>query len=226
MSRWKSSVLHEGEGNIRSVKWRGHLIAWANNMVRARPRLPAARSEPEGPTRALGPRAEMPLPPLPFLRETQGQRDLIQKREEIRLPLAFVRESFPVYSGLCFRGRARGRENSQKMKRRLNNGSAALGMWSESTICLLARGESQRWEARAGFCGSSFTPSIITVLIFRVSSLPRVSWGPGGCFSMTFRRPGIALGIWGIIWQIRGMVATSQNLLCPAGLLPPGSRSR
>ncbi|KAF5912289.1 hypothetical protein HPG69_013457 [Diceros bicornis minor] len=32
MSRWKSSVLHEGEGNIRSVKWRGHLIAWANNM--------------------------------------------------------------------------------------------------------------------------------------------------------------------------------------------------
>lgn len=35
MSRWKSSVLHEGEGNIRSVKWRGHLIAWANNMVQA-----------------------------------------------------------------------------------------------------------------------------------------------------------------------------------------------
>ena len=35
MSRWKSSVLHEGEGNIRSVKWRGHLIAWANNMVHA-----------------------------------------------------------------------------------------------------------------------------------------------------------------------------------------------
>eukprot|EP00069_Balaena_mysticetus_P010653 bmy_20737T0 len=33
MSRWKSSVLHEGEGNIRSVKWRGHLIAWANNMI-------------------------------------------------------------------------------------------------------------------------------------------------------------------------------------------------
>ncbi|XP_025785570.1 vacuolar protein sorting-associated protein 41 homolog [Puma concolor] len=33
MSRWKSCVLHEGEGNIRSVKWRGHLIAWANNMI-------------------------------------------------------------------------------------------------------------------------------------------------------------------------------------------------
>uniref|UniRef100_A0A2K6C4V1 Vacuolar protein sorting-associated protein 41 homolog n=1 Tax=Macaca nemestrina TaxID=9545 RepID=A0A2K6C4V1_MACNE len=32
MNRWKSVVLHEGEGNIRSVKWRGHLIAWANNM--------------------------------------------------------------------------------------------------------------------------------------------------------------------------------------------------
>uniref|UniRef100_A0A2I3GQ95 Vacuolar protein sorting-associated protein 41 homolog n=1 Tax=Nomascus leucogenys TaxID=61853 RepID=A0A2I3GQ95_NOMLE len=32
MNRWKSAVLHEGEGNIRSVKWRGHLIAWANNM--------------------------------------------------------------------------------------------------------------------------------------------------------------------------------------------------
>lgn len=33
MNRWKPSVLHEGEGNIRNVKWRGHLIAWANNMV-------------------------------------------------------------------------------------------------------------------------------------------------------------------------------------------------
>ncbi|KAM6134585.1 vacuolar protein sorting-associated protein 41 homolog isoform 1-T1 [Pterocles gutturalis] len=32
MNRWKLSVLHEGEGNIRNVKWRGHLIAWANNM--------------------------------------------------------------------------------------------------------------------------------------------------------------------------------------------------
>lgn len=33
MNRWKPLVLHEGEGNIRNVKWRGHLIAWANNMV-------------------------------------------------------------------------------------------------------------------------------------------------------------------------------------------------
>lgn len=33
MNRWKPSVLHEGEGNIRNIKWRGHLIAWANNMV-------------------------------------------------------------------------------------------------------------------------------------------------------------------------------------------------
>ncbi|KAJ6662071.1 hypothetical protein lerEdw1_012918 [Lerista edwardsae] len=32
MNRWKPSVLHEGEGNLRSVKWRGNLIAWANNM--------------------------------------------------------------------------------------------------------------------------------------------------------------------------------------------------
>uniref|UniRef100_A0A803SMK4 Vacuolar protein sorting-associated protein 41 homolog n=1 Tax=Anolis carolinensis TaxID=28377 RepID=A0A803SMK4_ANOCA len=32
MNRWKPSILHEGEGNIRSVKWRGNLIAWANNM--------------------------------------------------------------------------------------------------------------------------------------------------------------------------------------------------
>uniref|UniRef100_A0A674H722 Vacuolar protein sorting-associated protein 41 homolog n=1 Tax=Taeniopygia guttata TaxID=59729 RepID=A0A674H722_TAEGU len=32
MNRWKPSVLHEGEGNIRNIKWRGHLIAWANNM--------------------------------------------------------------------------------------------------------------------------------------------------------------------------------------------------
>ncbi|XP_054847633.1 vacuolar protein sorting-associated protein 41 homolog isoform X2 [Eublepharis macularius] len=32
MNRWKPSILHEGEGNIRNVKWRGNLIAWANNM--------------------------------------------------------------------------------------------------------------------------------------------------------------------------------------------------
>uniref|UniRef100_A0A8D2KVP4 Vacuolar protein sorting-associated protein 41 homolog n=1 Tax=Varanus komodoensis TaxID=61221 RepID=A0A8D2KVP4_VARKO len=32
MNRWKPSVLHEGEGNIRNVKWRGNLIAWANSM--------------------------------------------------------------------------------------------------------------------------------------------------------------------------------------------------
>lgn len=47
MSRWKSAVLHEGEGNIRSVKWRGHLIAWANNMVDAQflssERLPSGK---------------------------------------------------------------------------------------------------------------------------------------------------------------------------------------
>ncbi|XP_015273395.1 PREDICTED: vacuolar protein sorting-associated protein 41 homolog [Gekko japonicus] len=32
MSRWKPSILHEGEGTIRNVKWKGNLIAWANNM--------------------------------------------------------------------------------------------------------------------------------------------------------------------------------------------------
>ncbi|KAK7123924.1 hypothetical protein R3I93_022129 [Phoxinus phoxinus] len=32
LNRWKTSVLHEGEGNITNVKWRGNLIAWANNV--------------------------------------------------------------------------------------------------------------------------------------------------------------------------------------------------
>ncbi|XP_048367400.1 vacuolar protein sorting-associated protein 41 homolog [Sphaerodactylus townsendi] len=32
MNRWKPSILHEGEGTIRNVKWKGNLIAWANNM--------------------------------------------------------------------------------------------------------------------------------------------------------------------------------------------------
>ncbi|XP_069469381.1 vacuolar protein sorting-associated protein 41 homolog isoform X2 [Ambystoma mexicanum] len=32
LNRWKTSVLHEGEGSITNVKWRGNLIAWANNM--------------------------------------------------------------------------------------------------------------------------------------------------------------------------------------------------
>ena len=31
--RNKASVLHEGEGNIRTIKWRSSLIAWANDAV-------------------------------------------------------------------------------------------------------------------------------------------------------------------------------------------------
>lgn len=32
LNRWKTSVLHEGEGMITNVKWRANLIAWANNV--------------------------------------------------------------------------------------------------------------------------------------------------------------------------------------------------
>nr|XP_033786133.1 vacuolar protein sorting-associated protein 41 homolog [Geotrypetes seraphini] len=32
LNRWKTFVLHEGEGNITNIKWRGNLIAWANSM--------------------------------------------------------------------------------------------------------------------------------------------------------------------------------------------------
>ncbi|KAM4688354.1 vacuolar protein sorting-associated protein 41 homolog [Discoglossus pictus] len=32
LNRWKTTILHEGEGNITNIKWRGNLIAWANNM--------------------------------------------------------------------------------------------------------------------------------------------------------------------------------------------------
>uniref|UniRef100_A0A673FWU6 Vacuolar protein sorting-associated protein 41 homolog n=1 Tax=Sinocyclocheilus rhinocerous TaxID=307959 RepID=A0A673FWU6_9TELE len=32
LNRWKTSVLHEGEGNITNVKWTANLIAWANNV--------------------------------------------------------------------------------------------------------------------------------------------------------------------------------------------------
>uniref|UniRef100_A0A3Q2X831 VPS41 subunit of HOPS complex n=1 Tax=Hippocampus comes TaxID=109280 RepID=A0A3Q2X831_HIPCM len=34
MNRWKTSLLHEGEGTITNVQWRTNLIAWANNVVR------------------------------------------------------------------------------------------------------------------------------------------------------------------------------------------------
>uniref|UniRef100_A0A3B5QKV9 Vacuolar protein sorting-associated protein 41 homolog n=1 Tax=Xiphophorus maculatus TaxID=8083 RepID=A0A3B5QKV9_XIPMA len=32
LNRWKTVVLHEGEGTITNVKWRVNLIAWANNL--------------------------------------------------------------------------------------------------------------------------------------------------------------------------------------------------
>ncbi|KAG9341613.1 hypothetical protein JZ751_019130 [Albula glossodonta] len=32
LNRWKTVVLHEGEGTITNVKWRANLIAWANNV--------------------------------------------------------------------------------------------------------------------------------------------------------------------------------------------------
>ncbi|XP_072108209.1 vacuolar protein sorting-associated protein 41 homolog isoform X1 [Mobula birostris] len=31
LNRWKMTVLHEGEGTITNVKWRGSLIAWSNS---------------------------------------------------------------------------------------------------------------------------------------------------------------------------------------------------
>uniref|UniRef100_A0A7N8Y8R9 Vacuolar protein sorting-associated protein 41 homolog n=1 Tax=Mastacembelus armatus TaxID=205130 RepID=A0A7N8Y8R9_9TELE len=32
LNRWKTSVLHEGEGTITNIQWRANLIAWANNV--------------------------------------------------------------------------------------------------------------------------------------------------------------------------------------------------
>uniref|UniRef100_UPI00398E8932 vacuolar protein sorting-associated protein 41 homolog isoform X2 n=1 Tax=Pristiophorus japonicus TaxID=55135 RepID=UPI00398E8932 len=32
LNRWKTTVLHEGEGTITNVKWRGNLIAWSNSV--------------------------------------------------------------------------------------------------------------------------------------------------------------------------------------------------
>ncbi|XP_077125384.1 vacuolar protein sorting-associated protein 41 homolog isoform X2 [Ranitomeya variabilis] len=32
LNRWKTTILHEGEGTITNIKWRGNFIAWANNM--------------------------------------------------------------------------------------------------------------------------------------------------------------------------------------------------
>ncbi|XP_072009384.1 vacuolar protein sorting-associated protein 41 homolog isoform X2 [Engystomops pustulosus] len=32
LNRWKTAILHEGEGTITNIKWRGNFIAWSNNM--------------------------------------------------------------------------------------------------------------------------------------------------------------------------------------------------
>uniref|UniRef100_H2M7Z1 Vacuolar protein sorting-associated protein 41 homolog n=1 Tax=Oryzias latipes TaxID=8090 RepID=H2M7Z1_ORYLA len=32
LNRWKTVVLHEGEGTITNIQWRANLIAWANNV--------------------------------------------------------------------------------------------------------------------------------------------------------------------------------------------------
>uniref|UniRef100_A0A1A8EVJ0 Vacuolar protein sorting-associated protein 41 homolog n=1 Tax=Nothobranchius korthausae TaxID=1143690 RepID=A0A1A8EVJ0_9TELE len=32
LNRWKTLVLHEGEGTITNIQWRANLIAWANNL--------------------------------------------------------------------------------------------------------------------------------------------------------------------------------------------------
>ncbi|KAM3928991.1 vacuolar protein sorting-associated protein 41 homolog [Leptodactylus fuscus] len=31
LNRWKTTILHEGEGTITNLKWKGNLIAWAND---------------------------------------------------------------------------------------------------------------------------------------------------------------------------------------------------
>ena len=33
-NRSKSTILHQGEGPIRTVKWKGCFVAWANDLVR------------------------------------------------------------------------------------------------------------------------------------------------------------------------------------------------
>ncbi|XP_041045618.1 vacuolar protein sorting-associated protein 41 homolog isoform X1 [Carcharodon carcharias] len=32
LNRWKTTILHEGEGTIMNVKWRGNLVAWSNSV--------------------------------------------------------------------------------------------------------------------------------------------------------------------------------------------------
>ncbi|XP_060680178.1 vacuolar protein sorting-associated protein 41 homolog [Hemiscyllium ocellatum] len=32
LNRWKTTILHEGEGTISQIKWRGNLVAWSNSV--------------------------------------------------------------------------------------------------------------------------------------------------------------------------------------------------
>ncbi|XP_059501806.1 vacuolar protein sorting-associated protein 41 homolog [Stegostoma tigrinum] len=32
LNRWKTTTLHEGEGTITNIKWRGNLVAWSNSV--------------------------------------------------------------------------------------------------------------------------------------------------------------------------------------------------
>ncbi|XP_043544864.1 vacuolar protein sorting-associated protein 41 homolog [Chiloscyllium plagiosum] len=32
LNRWKTTILHEGEGTISNIKWRGNLVAWSNSV--------------------------------------------------------------------------------------------------------------------------------------------------------------------------------------------------
>lgn len=34
LNRHKMTTLHQGEGTVRSIKWKSHFIAWANDLVR------------------------------------------------------------------------------------------------------------------------------------------------------------------------------------------------
>jgi hypothetical protein len=38
----KETIIHQGEGPIYQVRWRGTLIAWANDLVRSRHPIPAS----------------------------------------------------------------------------------------------------------------------------------------------------------------------------------------
>lgn len=119
MNRWKSSVLHEGEGNIRSVKWRSHLIAWANNMVRAALCLPTpgwSQKSRHG-SRAVGKETVTPVSP-----NAGGTQCCAWEVEEVRLLLASMRYNpNTVWTW-------NKKPGAWRMSSPLNNGRAELGL--------------------------------------------------------------------------------------------------